>query len=285
VDSQGLSNSFCGDMDPAHLAKLYSMKLYKRAHVYQEFEMHGTMYEKTVRRDNSFARCTAYTSRWALSWSVMVLFTWERLVNIEFVCTWCRTKEEADDVVLRVMYFLVASPRSGRNAVDPSKYGLPTEDIVLAICSVEKIVEIGYRIPADWFRESEAGKQVHKALIDQRAPITVPHKLLAQVNKYGCLWLSDQKMVQFEGLGGVIGVNVTRDNQAFIGSSVSMGIKPLVKMENSADLKSPLQGLIRVSGKNSRNRKVLTPSSVVQALKRNDTSTYYADIFSVSGQR
>jgi len=63
MESQDLGETFRLDMDPALLANMYSMKLYKRAHVYQEFEMHGTMYMKTVRRDNSYARCTAYTSR------------------------------------------------------------------------------------------------------------------------------------------------------------------------------------------------------------------------------
>jgi len=201
------------------------------------------------------------------------------------VCFGFRSREQADDVVLRILFFIVASPKCGKYAADPQLYGLPNEDIILAVCKIEKIVEIGYSIPDTWFTESEAGKLVLKALRDQRAPITTPHKLLEQVNKYGCLWRSDGKEIKFENLDGVIGINVTRNKEAFLGSSVSMGIKPLVKMENTPELKSPLQRLIRVSGRNAKSQKVLTPGNVVQALKRNDASTYYADTFSMSAQR
>jgi hypothetical protein len=52
-----------GDMKPATLANLYTMKIFHRANVYGMHEVHGTMYGRVKYRSNYYMRVMAYTAR------------------------------------------------------------------------------------------------------------------------------------------------------------------------------------------------------------------------------
>ena len=93
------------------------------------------------------------------------------------------------------------------------KCGLPVDKaVLLAVCDVHKVFEVGYKIPPTWATQA-CGRQVCKALerADSEVAENCLSSLIQQVNHGGAVFAAEKKPYSFEGKLQRVGINISSD--------------------------------------------------------------------------